>query len=343
MLCVRCGLSAALRQLVCPCSAQTLQLIADFASAPQQELTRRRNSQLQAKAEVQSKLQPKKRRSLFGASDVPVNINFPNKKGVVGYDPEMPIKEIVTEAPKVMKQHLKMFVEEMKGSVSIEKKEMIENMGMLHHGEARKEYLFDSPQALRLWHTGCDSDWGEGYSTCEFVQTDRKTAVFRGKLSTQVIKDGRVQRAGWAAIKLEDRKSFLRKKYLSRWASFSHLLIKCRGDGRSYKVMLFTPGAIDVTWGDSFSYPLHTHGGPYWQYERIPFSRFFHTVAGRIQDRQYRVNCEELSSIGIVLMDRIDGEFCLELDFIGVCHDRSHTEKFAYETYSLPIFSPLGF
>lgn len=43
-------------------------------------------------------------------------------------------------------------------------------------------------QALRLWHTGCDSDWGEGYSTCEFVETDRGTALFRGKISTQVVK-----------------------------------------------------------------------------------------------------------------------------------------------------------
>uniref|UniRef100_A0A0M3HKC4 Sulfotransfer_1 domain-containing protein n=1 Tax=Ascaris lumbricoides TaxID=6252 RepID=A0A0M3HKC4_ASCLU len=58
----------------------------------------------------------------------------------------MPLKEIIAETPKVTKEHLKMFMEEMKGSVSIEKKEMIENMGVLQHGEARKEYLFNSPQ-----------------------------------------------------------------------------------------------------------------------------------------------------------------------------------------------------
>lgn len=53
--------------------------------------------------------------------------------------------------------------------------------------------------------------------------------------------------------------------------------------------MLHSPEYADVTWGDSHSYPLHTHGGPYWQYEKIPFSRFFHTVSGRIQDRQYSI------------------------------------------------------
>ncbi|ETN69156.1 hypothetical protein NECAME_05373 [Necator americanus] len=107
--------------------------------------------------------------------------------------------------------------------------------------------------------------------------------------------------------------------------------------------MLHAPLAIDMTWGDSFSYPLHTHGGPYWQYEKIPFSRFFHTVAGRIQDKQYRVHLDDVSSLGIVLMDRIDGDFQLELDYIGVYNDRSHLEEFAYETYTLPLFSTHGF
>jgi hypothetical protein len=43
------------------------------------------------------------------------------------------------------------------------------------------------------------------------------------------------------------------------------------------------------------------------------------------------------SSVGIVLMDRIDGPFQLELAYIGVCHDHSHMEHFAYEQYSTPI------
>lgn len=62
---------------------------------------------LKVKTEVQSEIQPEKRRSIFGGSDVPVNLNFPNKKGVDGYDPEMPLKEIIAETPKVTKEHLK--------------------------------------------------------------------------------------------------------------------------------------------------------------------------------------------------------------------------------------------
>ena len=104
--------------------------------------------------------------------------------------------------------------------------------------------------------------------------------------------------------------------------------------------MLFVPNLIDVTWGDAYAYPLHTHGGPYWQYAKIPFSRFLHTVGGRVQDHQRKVFQQEISSIGITLMDRIDGEFQLEIDFIGCYNDRSHEEIFAYEQYSIPMFNP---
>lgn len=52
--------------------------------------------------------------------------------------------------------------------------------------------------------------------------------LFRGKISTEIVKDGRIQRAGWASIKLEDRKFLNRKKYLTKWRNFSHLLIKVR-------------------------------------------------------------------------------------------------------------------
>ncbi|EGT45397.1 hypothetical protein CAEBREN_23206 [Caenorhabditis brenneri] len=286
-------------------------------------------SEIQSHAEKTNLLE-KKKVGMFGTSTVPINTNFPNPKGVLGYDPDFSVKELVAELPNTRKTQGAKLSEEIKEvfrNVSIEKTELLEDIGF----------------KLDLWKTGCDSDWKEGFSTCSLAPSDHGTAVFSGNISTKVLKDGRVERAGWASIKLEDRKAFNRKKFLSKWRNFSHLLLKIRGDGRSYKVMLHSPLSMDFTWGDSFSHPLHTHGGPYWQYEKIPFSKFFHTVAGRIQDRQYRVNLEDTSSIGIVLMDRIDGDFRLEIDYIGVYNDTTHVEDFAYETYTLPVFNTHGF
>ncbi|CAJ0591442.1 unnamed protein product [Cylicocyclus nassatus] len=294
--------------------------------------------------DVKSKVGEKKMQSFFGRSDVPININFPNKRGIEGYDPELPLKDVIEEVPNVVREQTKLLKDELLSTeFTIEKTECLEDLGSVRQDEARIEWKFDTPEALARWRTGCDSDWNEGFSKVQFVPTDTNTALFKGHICTEVIKDGRIQRAGWATIKLEDTKFLNRKKYLGKWRNFSHLLIKCRGDGRSYKVMLHAPMAIDMTWGDSFSYPLHTHGGPYWQYEKIPFSKFFHTVAGRIQDKQYKVNLENVSSLGIVLMDRIDGDFQLELDYIGVYNDRSHLEEFAYETYTLPLWNTHGF
>lgn len=193
---------------------------------------------------------------------------------------------------------------------------------------------------MDIWQTGCDSDWQQGYSKVELIRSPRNTAIFKGFLNTEVVKDGKTKRAGWASMKTQDTLAFDRKKHLWWWKNYTHMMIKCRGDGRSYKVMLYVPGAIDLTWGDTYSYPLHTHGGPYWQYEKIPFSRFLHTVGGRIQDSQRRVFQEDISAVSIGIMDRIDGEFQLEIDYIGCYNDVTHEEKFAYETYSIPMFNP---
>lgn len=128
---------------------------------------------------------------------------------------------------------------------------------------------------------------GEGFTKCALARTEHNTALFTGHLDTRLIRDGKTERAGWASMKTIDTLAFNRKRYMRHWMHYSHLLIKCRGDGRSYKVMLHHPGHLDLMWFDSHSYPLHTHGGPYWQYEKIPFSRFFLTVGGRIQDLQH--------------------------------------------------------
>ncbi|CAJ0949955.1 unnamed protein product, partial [Mesorhabditis belari] len=296
------------------------------------------------KTQVKVAIEKPKQRAIFDSQtrDVPINLNFPNPRGRDDWDPETTLKEFVDEAPGVLKTHTKMLAGEIKDTIlsaDVEHPEIMEDIGHVRHNEARVEYRFNNEEALKLWRTGCDSDYSEGFSKVNWQLSDHETAIFSGNINTSLLKDGKVERAGWASIKLEDKKAFMRKKYFKRWRNFTHLLVKCRGDGRSYKVMLHAPQTIDITWGDSWSFPLHTHGGPYWQYEKIPFSKFFHTVAGRIQDKQIPAFISDVSSVGIVLMDRMDGRFQLELDYIGVWNDWTHTEKFAYETYVIPMFN----
>lgn len=69
---------------------------------------------------------------------------------------------------------------------------------------------------------------------------------------------------------------------------------------------------------------------------QIPFSKFFRSSKGRIQDIQCPLPKNKVTSFGISAGDRFNGEFQLEIDYIGVEFDPNHTEEFAYEMYQVP-------
>lgn len=71
---------------------------------------------------------------------------------------------------------------------------------------------------------------------------------------------------------------------------------------------------------------------------QIPFSKFFRSSKGRIQDIQYPLPRNKITSFGISAGDRFDGTFQLEIDYIGLEYDPNHTEEIAYEMYTLPKY-----
>jgi len=190
---------------------------------------------------------------------------------------------------------------------------------------------------LKGWDTLADGDHNEGFSRCELTISPTGKALFHGFVNTTPPKDGRVKYGGFCVMKSKrPMKSFARKSYHD-WSSYTHLIIKVRGDGRQYLLNISTAGYYDITWNDTYHYILYTRGGPYWQYVKIPFSKFVFGSKGRIQDLQDPIPLAEVANFQI-LAGRVDGPFCLEVDWIGLELDPEIPEEFAYETYTVPKF-----
>jgi len=200
-------------------------------------------------------------------------------------------------------------------------------------GEVDIAWRFLDENSLKHWTVSSDSDHNEGFSNCSLTQTNYGKGVFNGNLSLRIPKDGKIKRAGYCNIKtMRQRKSFKRDAYLD-WTPYNQLVMKIRGDGRSYLLNISTRGYFDISWNDVYHYVLFTRGGPYWQIAKIPFSKFFFSSKGRIQDRQEQIPLDKIASFGITAADRYGGDFSLEIDYIGLEYDPRHTEEFAYEMY----------
>ena len=68
---------------------------------------------------------------------------------------------------------------------------------------------------------------------------------------------------------------------------------------------------------------------------QIPFSKFFLSCKGRVQDKQQAIQLGKILTFGITIADSNPGPFKLELDYIGLINDKTHNSKFEYEMYEV--------
>ncbi|XP_039490648.1 complex I intermediate-associated protein 30, mitochondrial [Drosophila santomea] len=248
--------------------------------------------------------------------------------------PEPSKKQMIMDGLRDLKEEMKLWRQEVK--------EQFESDPILvfRPGETDVVFDFKAPDVLDKWTVTTDADHGEGKSTAALELSAAGAGLFHGEVNSDHTKDGIIKRTGYANIRTKRvRKSFKRESTYD-WTQYNMLVMKVRGDGRSYLINLHTEGYFDLMWNDIYHYVLYTRGGPHWQIAKIPFSKFFLSSKGRVQDRQGAVQLNRVTHFGFSVAAKkgMDGPFGLEIDYVGLQYDPSHREEFAYEMYQTPKY-----
>ncbi|KXJ68462.1 complex I intermediate-associated protein 30, mitochondrial [Aedes albopictus] len=243
-------------------------------------------------------------------------------------------KQLIVDGLKELREEFALFNQEWKEKLASDP------LVVFRPGETDVVFNFECEKDLDRWVVTTDKDHNEGFTEAKLELSPAGFGCFHGTLESRVPKDGRIKRSGYANIRsVRLRKSFKRDAFYD-WEQYNTLVMRVRGDGRSYLINLASEGYFDILWNDIYHYVLFTRGGPHWQYVRIPFSKFFLASKGRVQDSQGPVPLNRISSLGFSVGARggHEGQFRLEFDYIGVEYDPSHREEFAYEMYKQPKY-----
>lgn len=254
-------------------------------------------------------------------------------------DPEATVGDFMKEGFQYFKEETVKFKQELYDDLT-EK-----NIQIVKPGDERMMWNFFEDSTTnedihKDFIVSSDSSWGEGYSFGDIeASPSLNSLLFYGDLNTRPPNDGRTKYAGYVSMKsVTKRKSFSRVQHLP-FEDYDALILKVRGDGRTYFCNILLDEFTDMLWHDVYQFPLYTRGGPYWQDVEIPFSRFYLTYHGKLQDKQYRFDQRSVENISFVINDRINGPFHLEIAQIGLRLRTSQAmrqEKTAYETYRTP-------
>ncbi|XP_067414254.1 complex I intermediate-associated protein 30, mitochondrial isoform X2 [Emydura macquarii macquarii] len=241
-----------------------------------------------------------------------------------------------------MNFNFKKGVDEIKKHFGLLKKEMVDHCTVPEGSSSFEDYFLEQTKVVWEFHSQKDLDGWVVSSDLEIggkseaylkLGKNNQTALLYGTLNTEVPRDGETAYSGYCTMRAKLLKGAFEKMKYYDWTNFNSLYLRVRGDGRPWMINIYTNPYFSHQKDDLYTYFMFTRGGPYWQDIKIPFSKFFLSSRGRIQDAQYPLWLDKISTIGFTLGDKANGPFQLEIHFIGLLNDRAHTEEFAYEKY----------
>ena len=179
------------------------------------------------------------------------------------------------------------------------------------YGQEETIASFESPESTEIWRSVNDNVMG-GVSTGSFTRTKQGTLRFKGSLSLQ-------NGGGFASIRTMPREMNL--------GGATGLVVKARGDGRTYRVQLRTDNRIAT----SYRANLPTVKGKFNEV-LIPFSDFKLQSFGTLNPKGTPVDPAAINSIGFSIADKKTGPFEFELKSVtayqGEIKPPSRTETY---------------
>ena len=165
--------------------------------------------------------------------------------------------------------------------------------------EQQKLWLrFDSAEKVKQWQNVDDVVMG-GVSKSQFTVTPNKTALFSGKVSLE-------NYGGFASVfsRLTD----------NDLSSYQGIEIRVKSDSKRYKIYLKNDPTLD---SKSYEVRLNTEKDA-WKTIRVPFSSLNPMFRGQMVADAPKFNPRDVKSIGIVISEKQEGPFQLEIEYITV-------------------------
>ena len=164
---------------------------------------------------------------------------------------------------------------------------------------------FETDESLKYWTSVNDGVMG-GISKGGFKRSEQGTLLFTGNLSLE-------NNGGFASIRMKSSALGL--------SGMSALVVKARGDGRTYWVDVRVNNQMSA---GSYRAYLTTTAGE-WQETRIPFADFKLQTLGR-ELAVKPLNAAAVASVGFTLSDKKAGPFALEVASVKASDGESSAE-----------------
>lgn len=199
--------------------------------------------------------------------------------------------------------------------------------------------LFDmtKPETIKEFELISDFSFG-GKSWGNLSTSKHGRAVFHGTTSTDIPENTDIHQSGFVGIRSYPKIGLFNRIEIKDIEWYDCVELKYRGDGRGYFLNLQSTLPLMDHKYELYQSFLYTKGGPYWEIERIPFSKFIRTFMGTLQEEQFEFS--RLKTFGISISDKKSGPFRLEIESIKLLRIGSQPPTF--KSFDHPRFQRGG-